>query len=222
MKLSEQTIEILKNYATLNPALQFRKGSVLTTITPTKTVFASTRVVESFPSDFIIGDLNAFLSKLTLYKDAELEFEPEQITIRSADGRRKDTIRGKVAKVVTLPDPNKKISLDNPDHTFELSQEDLQWQRKSAGISGSIHMIIRGDGKKVYLQSLDVTNDSSDVSSTEIGTTTDTFRYVIKLENWKMLDGAYRVKLTKGLSKFEHKDRPVEYYIAIESKLSEF
>lgn len=220
MKLSEQTIEILKNYATLNPALQFRKGSVLTTITPTKTVLAISRVVESFPFDFIIGDLNKFLSKLTLYKDAELEFETNRVIIKSPDGRRTDSINFVSPKVVTLP-PDKKLSI-TPEHEFELSQEDLQWQRKSAGISGSVHMIIRGDGKKVYLQSTDMKDDSSDLSSTEIGTTADTFRYVIKLENWKILDGSYRIKLSKGLSKFEHKDKSVEYYVAVESALSEF
>ena len=220
MKLSEQTIEILKNYATLNPALQYRKGSVLTTITPTKTVLAISRVVESFPFDFIIGDLNKFLSKLTLYKDAELEFETNRVIIKSPDGRRTDSINFVSPKVVTLP-PDKKLSI-TPEHEFELSQEDLQWQRKSAGISGSVHMIIRGDGKKVYLQSTDMKDDSSDLSSTEIGTTADTFRYVIKLENWKILDGSYRIKLSKGLSKFEHKDKSVEYYVAVESALSEF
>lgn len=220
MKLSESTLEILKNYATLNQSLMFRKGSVLTTITPTKTVLAKARVVESFPSDFAIYDLNKLLSKISLYKDCDLEFKDDRVVFKSADGRRSDYIKYSSPKVMTLP-PDKTLALDNPEHEFELSQDDLQWQRKSAGISGSQHMVFRGDGKKVYLQSTDMKDDSSDLSSTEIGTTKDKFTYVIKLENWKMLDGSYAVSLAKGLSKFVNKDKSVEYYVAVESALSE-
>lgn len=220
MKLSELTIEILKNFATLNQGLRFRKGSELTTITPGKTVLANARVVESFPSDFALYDLNKFLAKLSLYKDCELEFKSDRILFKSADGRRNDYIKLSSDKVVAVPD--KKLTIDSPEHEFDLSQEDLNWQRRSAGISGSEHMIFRGDGKKIYLQSTSMKDDSSDMSSTEIGKTNKTFAYVIRLEHWKMLDGNYTVKLVKGLSKFENKDKPVEYYIAVESALSTF
>lgn len=225
MKLSEATIEILRNYATLNQSLMFRKGSVLTTITPTSTVLSIARVVESFPFDFAIYDLNKFLAKQSLYKDCELEFESDRVVFKSADGRRSDYIKYSSPKVMILP-PDKKISLDDPDYEFELSAEDLQWQRKSAGISGSPFMIFRGENKKIYIQSTDVKDDSSDLSSTEIGKTKSDFKCVIKIENWKMLDGNYRVKIRggtgKGLSKFEHTEKPVEYYLAIEQNLSSF
>lgn len=221
MKLSEQTVEILKNYATLNQSLQIRKGSELTTITPTKTVFASTRVVESFPFDCVILDLPKLLSKLSLYRDCDLEFEESGLRIVSVDKRHADFIRHGSPRSAILPPADKKIHMPEPKHEFDISQDDLQWQRKSAGISGSQHMVFRGDGKKVYLQSTDMKNDSSDMSSTEIGTTTEKFKYVLMLENWKMLDGSYHVKLADKMAKFEHKDKPIEYYISTESMLSE-
>ena len=223
MKLSEQTIEILKNFATLNQSLMFRKGSELTTITPTSTVYAQTRVVESFPSDCAIYDLNKLLAKLSLYRDSELEFGSDRITFKSPDGRRNDYIKYSSPKVMILPPTDKKLdNIDDPEHEFELTQEDMLWQRKSAGISGSPFMIFRGDGKKIYIQSTDPKDDSTDLSSTEIGKTNATFIYVIKIENWKMLDGSYRVKLKKGLVKLEHKDKPVVYYLAVEKTLSSF
>lgn len=223
MKLSEATIEILKNFATLNQSLQFRKGSELTTITPTSTVYAQTRVVESFPSDCAIYDLNKLLAKLSLYKDNELEFGSDRITLKSADGRRNDYIKYSSPKVMILPPADKKLDkIDDPEHEFELTQEDMLWQRKSAGISGSPYMIFHGDGKKIYIRCTDPKDDSTDLSSTEIGKTKAKFTYVIKIENWKMLDGAYKVKLKKGLVKLEHKEKPIEYYLAIEKALSEY
>jgi hypothetical protein len=220
MKLSENTVEILKNFATLNQSLQFRKGSELATITTGKTILANARVVESFPFEFCLYDLNKFLAKLSLYRDAELEFETDRIVLKSADSRRKDYIKFSSPKIITAIPPDKKLSMDNPEYEFELTAEDLLWQRKSAGISASPFMIFRGDSKKIYVQSNDPKDDSSDMSSTEIGKTTKNFVYVIKVENWKFLDGSYRVKLAKGLVKFEHTEKPVEYYVAIEKDLS--
>lgn len=221
MKLSELTVEILKNFATLNQSLQFRKGSELATITTGKTILATARVVESFPFDFAIYDLNKLLAKLSLYRDAEIEFEQDRVVFKSGDKRRTDYIIYSSPKVITAP-PDKKLSLDDPEHEFELTAEDLNWQRKSAGISASPFMIFNGDGKEITIRSTDVKDGSSDLSSTVIGKTKSKFTYVIKIENWKFLDGSYRVKLRKGLSKFEHTEKPVEYYVAIEDNLSTY
>jgi hypothetical protein len=222
MKLSELTIEILKNFATLNQSLQFRAGSLLTTITPNKTLFASATVVESFPSDFALYDLNKLLAKLSLYRESELTFESDRILFKSTDGRRNDYIKYSSPKVITAPDPTRKIALDAPEHEFLLSAEDLLWQRKSAGISGSPYMIFHGDGEHVFIRSHDVKDDSSDLSSTEIAKTNSKFTYVIKIEHWKFLDGNYRVKLKKGMAKFENTEKPVEYFVAIEDGLSTY
>lgn len=231
MKLSENTIEILKNFATLNPSIQFRAGSELTTIAPNRTLYAKAKVVESFPSDFAISDLNKLLAKLSLYKDCELEFESDRLIFKSSDGRRSDYIKFSSPKVIISLDPNKKIGMTNPDHEFDLSNEDLLWQRKSAGISNSPYMIFYGDGKKIYIKSTDLNDDSSDMSSTEIGKTKTNFNYVTRTEYWKFLDGSYHVNLKCttddhgkkiAMVKFQHADKPVEYYVSVEEKLSTF
>lgn len=223
MKLSDETIEILKNYSTLNSSLLFRKGSVLTTITPQSSVLAIARVVESFPSDFAIYDIVKMLSKLTLYPNSELEFGPDRLIFKSTDGRRSDYIKYCSTKVIITP-PEKELVLDKPDYEFTLSAGDLAWQRKSAGISGSQHFVFEGDGKHILFKSTDVKDDSSDVSATIL---TDCggakFRCVIKGDNFKMLDGNYLVKISKGgLVKFENQDKPIVYYVAAEAGLSDF
>jgi hypothetical protein len=90
-------------------------------------------------------------------------------------------------------------------------------------------MIIHGDGKKIYLRCTDLNDDSSDMSSTEIGKTKGKFTYVFKTENWKMLDGNYHIKFRENpdpakkgqaLTLFKNIDKPVEYYMAIEANLS--
>ena len=58
MKLSARTLQILKNFATINPSLLFKPGNVLTTISPAKTMQAKARVTEQFDTQFAIYDLS--------------------------------------------------------------------------------------------------------------------------------------------------------------------
>ena len=222
MKLSDNTIEILKNFSTINQGLVVKPGSVLKTITPSRTVLAIARVVENFPVSFALYDLNKFLAKLSLYRDCELEFETDRIVMKSSDGRRTDYIKYSSPEVVKGP-PDKELELPNPDYEFSLSLEDLIWQRKSAGVSGSENFVFRGDGENIYIQSNTIKDDSSDLSSTIIGKTNGVFSCVLQVANFKLLDGSYDVKISKqGLTKFEHDSKDIEYYVAVESGLSEF
>lgn len=222
MKLSDNTVGILKNFSTINQGLVVKPGSVLKTITPSRTVLAIARVVENFPVSFALHDLNKFLAKLSLYRDCDLEFKTDRIVIKSSDGRRTDYIKYASPDVVKGP-PDKELELSKPDFEFSLSLEDLIWQRKSAGVSGSENFVFRGDGEHIYIQSNTVKDDSSDLSSTIIGKTDEVFSCVLQVSNFKLLDGSYNVKISKqGLTKFEHTSEDIEYYVAVESGLSEF
>jgi len=74
MKLSEDTINVLKNFSTINQSLQVKPGNVLKTISPLKTVFVEATVTETFPKEAAVYDLNKLLAKVSLYKEAELDF----------------------------------------------------------------------------------------------------------------------------------------------------
>lgn len=221
MKLSAETIEVLKNFSSINSSILFKSGTTLTTISSLKTVLASAKIAESIPSEFAIYDLNKMLAKINLHKDCDLDFEEDRVVFNS--GRRSDYIKHCSPKVIVTP-PDKKLSISNPDYSFDLSQDDLEWQRKSAAISGSPNFVFESDGDKIYLVSTDVKDDSADRSQTEIGEGDGRkFSIVMKVENFKMIDGNYTIEVSKrGLSKFTNKDKDVEYFIAIEAAQSKF
>ena len=75
MKLSEQTVNILKNFSTINQNILVKEGTQLRTMSTMKNILAEANVTEMFPRDFGIYDLNEFLGVLTLVKDAELKFD---------------------------------------------------------------------------------------------------------------------------------------------------
>jgi hypothetical protein len=223
MKLSSDTVEILKNFSTINQSLLFKKGNVLSTISPLKTVLAEAQIAETIPEEFAIYDLNKFLAKLSLYKNCDLQFDSDKVRFVSEDGKRSDYIKYCSAKVIVTP-PEKKLNIGTADCSFDLTKEDLEWQRKSAGISGSPNFVFKSDGSNVYLVSTDVKDDSADLSKTEIASSDGSkFEVVMKVENFKVIDDAYGVEISKrGLAKFSNKNKKIEYYIAIESAQSKF
>ena len=223
MKLSDDTVNVLKNFSGINQSLQFKTGNTLKTISPLRTIFVEATVSETFPKEFALYDLNKLLAKVSLYKGAELSFDDDKINIATENKKKSDYIKYCSPKVIVVP-PEKNISLGDADCSFSLSQEDLDWMKKSAGISGSPNFVFESDGETVHFIATDVKDDSSDQSKIEIGAGNGTkFKVVMKVENFKLMDGSYDVSIAKkGLACFKHKTVAITYYIAIEAANSTF
>lgn len=222
MKLSNDTIAVLKNFSTINQSIQVKNGNVLRTISPLKTIFVEAKVAESFPKTFALFDLNKLLAKISLYKEAALDFEDDRLAISTDDKKKSDHIKYCSEKVIVTP-PEKQITIEKPDCEFSLSQEDLEWMRRSAGISGSPNFVFESDGETITFMATDLKDDAADKSKIEIGTSDKVFKVAMKVENFKMMDGSYDVSVSKkGLACFKNKDVDITYYIAIEAANSKF
>jgi len=60
MKLSDNTLSILKNFSSINQSILVKQGSKLRTISVMKNILAEANVSENFPKDFAIYDLINF------------------------------------------------------------------------------------------------------------------------------------------------------------------
>ena len=65
MELSEGTLQVLKNFATINSNIVIKQGNALKTISEAKNLLASASILEDIPIDFGIYDLNQFLNVLS-------------------------------------------------------------------------------------------------------------------------------------------------------------
>ena len=84
MKLSNKTLEVLKNFSNNNQNILIEEGNVIRTISTMKNILGSATIAESFPKEFGIYDLNEFLGVLSLTKDSEIELDNESyLTINS-------------------------------------------------------------------------------------------------------------------------------------------
>ena len=65
MKLETRTMQILKNFALINPSMLFREGNVQSSIAAQKTILARTTLKEAFPQEFAIFDLEQFVDNIS-------------------------------------------------------------------------------------------------------------------------------------------------------------
>jgi len=89
MKLSSDTLNVLKNFSTINGNILVKKGSKLSTISASKSVLAQANIKDNFPKDFCVYDLNQFLSVQGLFKDGEIDFTDSNILFKSGNKKNK-------------------------------------------------------------------------------------------------------------------------------------
>ena len=215
MKLSEQTVSLLKNFASINQNLLFKSGNKLQTISAQKNILVNAEIPESFPSDFAIYDLNKMLGVMSLFQDPELEVGDKTMVI----GGKVNYMFADPTMIVTPPE--KELVFPEAEVKFTMTNGDFSQTIKAAAMLGLPHVCVVGDGSKITLGATDVNNSSSDDFKTEVGTTNNSFCMVFKIENLKLFAGDYNVEITsKGISKFSHCTFPLHYFIATESDSS--
>ncbi len=218
MKLSNETLTVLKNFSGINQGIQFKKGSKLTTVSVGKTVLAQANLKDEFPQDFCVYDLNQFLSVNSLFKDsAELDFDESNVIFKS--GRSKVKYRMTAKEMIVTP-PEKDITLPSVDCEFVLTQDDYEWIMKTASVLSSPHIGIQSDGDKVEIITFDANDNSAHTNSIQVGEGNGkVYKIVFKTENIKMIPGSYTAKISfKGIGHFQNNTNDIQYWIAFEAK----
>ena len=215
MKLSDNTLNVLKNFAGINNSILVKEGNKLRTISVAKNILAEAEIKEEFPRQFGIYDLNQFLNGLGLHQSPELDFENDgHVVIKEGKMRSKYFFAD--PNVIITP-PDKEITLPTEDVSFELSTQQLDKLLKAAGIYQLPDLAVIGEAGVVKLLVRDKKNDTSNTFAVTVGETDKVFSFNFKIENIKILPGTYEVVVSqKLLSKFTNKDCDLRYYIALE------
>ena len=215
MKLSDNTLSVLKNFSSINQSILFKQGNNLRTISVMKNILAEATITEEFSKDFGIYDLNQFLNGLGLHQSPELDFSNEgYVVIR--EGKMKSKYFFSDPSVIVTP-PDKEIVLPTEDVCFELSTEQLDKLLKASSVYQLEDMSAVGEAGVVKLVVRDKKNDTSNDFSIVVGETDSEFVFNFKVENIKILPGTYEVVVSKKLlSRFRSKNHDLTYYIALE------
>jgi hypothetical protein len=215
MKLSKETVGVLKNFASINGNLLIKEGSKLATISAQKNVMASITVPETFDSEFAIYDLNEFLGALSLFEDPDLEFSEKSVRIKQGN----NSIRYYAADAGTLTiPPAKQIQLPSEDITFDLTAATLAMVQRTASVLHSADVSVVGDGSKMKIVVADKKNAAANAYEVALSDTDKSFKVNLKVDNLKMIPGNYNVAISnKKISRFQSSTSDLVYFVAVEA-----
>ena len=215
MKLSDNTLTILKNFAGINNSILVKQGTKLRTISVAKNILAEAEIKEDFPRDFAVYDLNQFLNGLSLHQDPDLDFtETSYLSIR--EGKRRVKYFYADPNVIISP-PEKEITLPSEDVTFQLDTTSLEKLLKAAAVYQLPDFSAIGEAGVIKLVVRDKKNETSNEYAIVVGETDKEFCFNFKVENIKIIPGAYDVVVSsKLLSQFTNTQFNLKYYIALE------
>jgi len=213
MKFDATTTQILKNFSSINPSIQFKKGNRLATISSNHAILARATLEQEFPAEFAIENLPRFLGTISMFENPDLDIKDKYMEI-SQGGTKFNYSFTDPSRIVTPPP--KDINLGNAEVKFSLKKDDLKKTLRALSVASLTEIAVVGSDGKIYLQAIDAKGASNDVFSIEVGETKATFRMIFRADNIKLMEEDYQVSISsKGISHFQ--SAAVEYWIAVES-----
>lgn len=217
IKLSKQTLEILKNYSSINSNIFINAGNTISTISPIKNILSEVQVEETFDTPFGIWDLPKFLGTISIFNDPELEFHDKYVLILNGNS----TIKYYYSDPKLLTTPTKKINMPNIDLSFSITESQINQLKKAASILGVSDLTVENNeedeliikvhdkkdkGSNSYIMNLQANQEF-------IGN----FSLNFMIENLKLIPDNYDVDISSNIvSRFTSTNRNLTYWIALE------
>lgn len=228
MKLSDDTVEILKNFATINSGIVIKPGNKLHTLSANKSVLAEAEVAEEFDRKFGIGDLRKLLAITSMSTkkgdEPEVVFEDKFLGVKTKDNN------GLVKIRYTQPDFIKSApdGMPNPpfEEVFDITPEILQWINNAALILKAPNIVMKSDSpdEDIIFLAMDVDGDMPDEANVSLGIKSKhAFKAIIRIDNMQLIPGGYKCSVSStNVVKLQHKDRKLTYWIGMDQKKSTF
>jgi hypothetical protein len=219
MILSNETIEILKNFSSINQSIAIIPGTKLKTVNSLKNILAHATVKEDFPNSFAIYDLIKFLGVLSNMTEPELDFASDNKSVTISDGGTRK-IKYRCADLDYIVKPEKDIDMPECEINFTLKEDVFDWINQQATVLQLNDFYFRGCEKSgnVIMGATNKKNDSEHgLSEVVDGGAKKKFNVVMKKENLKLVPGDYNISISsKGISHFKNAKSDLEYWIALE------
>jgi len=211
MKLSDNTVSVLKNYSAINQNLMINMGSTLSTMSAMKNIVAQATVEETFEQDVAIYDLNEFLACMSLFQNLDLDFQDDFVIMK---GESNNSLKYWYSDPSVVTTVSKAIEMPQCEVNFTLSTEQLSDITKAAATIGAPDMVLEGGNLRVT----DKKNDTANSYSMNVFEKGDAdYKFWFKVENLKLMSGTYDVNVSSNkISNFKNTNSDIEYFIALE------
>ena len=222
MKLSSETTALLKTLSKLQSGLIIQPGNTIKV--RTAATFALATVVETFPTEIRICNIQDFLHAAALFKDPEFDFTAEHIRIAEADGTAEVVYpQAQPGSPVCLPFPNKMKPIPPENVTFAVRAEQWASLRKALGNKDRWqrrNLTITSDGISVRL----IAKRGGNLVEYSITVATPTtglkFKSVLDSAHLLMPAGPYQITVTPTYAMFQHNGGyDLRYFVGVEIAL---
>jgi len=213
--ISKSTVEVLKNFCSINKSIVIKPGNQVATLSINKNILAIAEVEESFDSQISIYDLGVFLGGLSLFDSPKIDTtQSNYVTVSDQRGKSKTRFFYADPDIITQP-PEKEINIPSEDVKFRLEAGVLQQLQRAASVYQLPDLCLFCSDGTMNLCVTDKKNDTSNSYSVEVGESDDEFCYCFKVENLKLLAGDYNVTISKQNVALFQGDG-IKYFIALE------
>ena len=218
MKLSSETIDVLKNFSNINQNILIKEGDTVRTMSTMKNILASAKVKEEFGQEFGIYDLTEFLGVMSLVGDPELEFDNDSFLTINGNGSANIKYFFSDPSILTTPPDS--FNAPDCDVSFAVSGDILSSVLKGSAVMQLPDVVFSGvTGSVVKITTTDLKNTTSNEFTQELSeNTTQEFKFHYKADNLKMIPGDYDVSVsTEALvSNWKNSHKDISYWIALE------
>lgn len=216
MKLTSNTLDVLKNFSNINDTLQFKAGKHLITKSDGNDIRAIARLDQEFPQDFCVRDLSQFISVINLYKEPDLSFEDKYCLV--GEGKQHVKYQYTPLKMITDVGYEKMLNFKLPYAemiTFNITGDQISKLLKSSAILSLKSVCIQGNGKEIIVSAYDPKYPSANAVNFELGASSAVFKANYSIDSFKMIQSDYKVTVFEShITKFEN-DK-ITYYLASE------
>lgn len=217
MKISKQTMGILKNFSLINDSININEEGILKTISPGRNIVAVSDIEEKLPK-FAIYSLSNFVSVLSIFNQDSIEFDFKEDKVEITEGKSIISYRYTDEEYIAIAElKESKVYKEKSGATcsFSISNKDLSEIQKASKIMDLKNIELKlKDGKgKIRLINTDITLTSNTFEIDVEGQ--GSCEEVIDVDNLVLYPGDYTVQVFDGMAvKFENKNVPVFYFIS--------
>lgn len=197
MQFSKDTISILKNFATINPAIRLIPGNLVMTCNQATTNYAHAEIPDVIDLDCAISDVNGFLNIVQLVGDnATITQEGNQLAISSP----RSVTYWPLVEPDAILTPRQKANFPAGTVEFELNSDDWQQFTRVSRALGVDVLAIVSDDNKIKMRGYNRLSDAdfeSPLVSVDLSDYQEThkFKFILRMENMKIPVDNYLVKI---------------------------
>ena len=237
IQLSKKTIDLLRNFSTINKSILIQPGKFLQTMSVNKNIIAMGQIAENIPEQMAIYDLPLFLGALSLFKKPWLHFpDNKKVVVYDEETKGKTVFYYSDPEIIVKP-PEFNPLLPQQELMFDLPQSDITQLLQAAKVYGVEDLCINGYRQEYSICVRDKKNNTSNVFSLplkkvvfdqtpreeggeqyKVTPERQEFCYCFKVENLKLLDATYHITLSqKNIANFTSlSHNELDYFIALE------